>query len=71
MMIVPISRAPQGKKEEVKGEYGGIWWEEKGNADYGGMVQLSQQHIAPYVKGVNGHQPIRTTIHFQRDEIAY
>ena len=25
---------------------------EKGKADYGGMVQPSQKHVAPYVKGV-------------------
>ena len=45
--------ATKGGKErgEVKGEYGRIW-EEEGNADYGGMVQPSQQHVAPYVKGV-------------------
>ena len=36
MMIGPNSRA---RKEE-------------GNADYGEMVQPSQQHVAPYVKGV-------------------
>ena len=30
---------------EVKGEYGGILREEKGNADYGGVVQPSQQHV--------------------------
>ena len=40
MIIAPNSRAHEGKKErvEVKGEYGGIWGEEEGNADYGGMV---------------------------------
>ena len=26
--------------------------EEAGNVDYGGMVQPSQQHVAPCVKGV-------------------
>ena len=26
--------------------------EEEGNADYGGMVQANQQHVAPCVKGV-------------------
>ena len=52
MIIVPNSRAHKGKKErgEVKGEYGGIWREEEGNADYGGVVQPSQQHFAPRVK---------------------
>ena len=39
---------------EVKGEYGGIWEEEEGNSDYWGMVQPSQQHVAPCVKGI-GH----------------
>ena len=28
--------------------------EEEGNADYGGMVQLSQQHVASCVKGLSG-----------------
>ena len=50
MMIAPNSRARKGDKE--KGEYGGIWEDEEWNADCGGMVQLSQQHIAPRVKGV-------------------
>ena len=36
----------------VEGEYGGVYGEEKGNADYGGMVQPSQQHVAPCVKVV-------------------
>ena len=35
----------------VKGEYGGICTEAEGNADYGGTVQPSQQHVTPYVKG--------------------
>ena len=34
-----------------KGEYVRIWGEEEGNTDYGGMVQSSQQHVAPFVKG--------------------
>ena len=53
MMIAPNSRAFKEEKErgEVKGEYGGIRGEE-GNADYGGMVQPSQQHVAPCVKEV-------------------
>ena len=34
----------------MKGEYGAVCGEEEGNADYGGMVQLSQQHVAPCVK---------------------
>ena len=37
---------------EGGGEGGGICGEEKGNADYGGMVQPSQQHVVPCVKGV-------------------
>ena len=36
----------------MNGEYGGNWEEEDGNADYGGMVQPSQQHVAPCVKVV-------------------
>ena len=37
----------KGKKEkgEVKEEYGGVCGEVEGNADYGGMVQPSQQHV--------------------------
>jgi len=34
----------------VKGDYGRVWG--KGNADYGGMVQSSQEHVAPCVKVV-------------------
>ena len=50
MMIAPNSRTHKG---EVKEEYGGIWGgEEEGNTDYGGMVQPSQQHVAPCVKVV-------------------
>ena len=54
MIIDPNSRAHKGKKErgEVKGEYGGVCGEEEGNADYGGMMQPSQQHVAPCVKVV-------------------
>ena len=53
-MIVPNSCARKGGKErgEVKREYGKIPGEEEGNADYGEMVQPSQQHVAPCVKGV-------------------
>ena len=54
MIIDPNSRAHRGEKErgEVKGKYEGIRGEEEGNADYGGMVQPSQQHVAPCVKAV-------------------
>ena len=53
MMIASNSRARTGAKktEEVKGEYGRIWGEEEGNADYGVVKQPSQQHVAPCVKG--------------------
>ena len=48
MMIAPNSRAC--KVGEVKGEYGRIRGEqEEGNAGYGGMVQPSQQQVAPCV----------------------
>ena len=40
------------KETEVKGEYGKISVEEEGNADYRGIVQPSQQHVAPYLKRV-------------------
>ena len=51
MMIAPNSCARKEGKErrEVKGEYELISGEEKGNADYGGIVQPSQQHVAPCV----------------------
>ena len=44
----------KGKKEkgEVKGEYGGVYGEEERNADYGGMIEPSQQRVAPCVKEV-------------------
>ena len=53
MMIAPYSPACKGGKErgEVKGKYGGIWGEED-KADYWGMVQPSQQYVAPRVNGV-------------------
>ena len=42
-MIAPNSRARKGDEEMgVKGEYGRMWVEEKGNTDYGGMVQSCQ-----------------------------
>ena len=40
------------RKGEVEGEYGRILEGNEGNSDYGGMVQPSQQHVAPCVKGV-------------------
>ena len=51
MTIAPNTRARKGGKDrgEVKVEYGGIVGEE-GNADYGGMVQPSQKHVAPCVR---------------------
>ena len=42
MMIAPNSHA---RKEAKKGGNGGISGEEEGNADYGGMMQPSQQHV--------------------------
>ena len=50
----PNSRARKGwkKRREVKWEYGGIRGEDEGNADYGGMMQPSQQHTASCVRGV-------------------
>ena len=35
-----------------KGEYGRIWGEVEGNADYGRIVQPSQKHVAQCVKVV-------------------
>ena len=44
MMIAANFRTGKRRKEreELKGEYRGIWGEEEGKADYGGMVQPSQ-----------------------------
>ena len=42
MMIASNSRARKGEWKEVNGEYGRIWIEEEGIADYGEMVQPSQ-----------------------------
>ena len=48
MMIAADSRARklgmQTAEGEVKGEYERIWGEE-GNADYQGIVQLSEHHV--------------------------
>ena len=54
MMIAPNSRARKERKDrgEMKGEYGRISGEEKGNTDYGGMMPPSQQHVAPCVKWI-------------------
>ena len=53
-MITHNFRARKEVKErgKVKGEYERIWGEEEGIADYGGMVQPSQQHVALCVKRV-------------------
>ena len=50
--IAPNSRACKGGKErgEVMGNYGGIRREKEWNANYVGMVQPSQKHVAPCVK---------------------
>ena len=52
MRIVPNSHVRKGgkKRVDVKGGYDVILGEEEGNADYGGMVQPSQQHVAPCVR---------------------
>ena len=66
MMISPNSRACKGEMErgEVKGEYGGIWGEEEEeNADYGGVVQPSQQHVAPCVRVIEWGFGTRGWIH--------
>ena len=56
MIIAPNYRAHRGKEErgEVKGLgiYARVCGEEEGNADYGGRVQPSQQHVVPCVKVV-------------------
>ena len=36
----------------MQGDYGRIGGEEEGNADNGAMIRPSQQHVGPYVKGV-------------------
>ena len=40
-----------GEELELR-EYGGMRVEEQRKADYGGIVQPSQQHVAPCVKAV-------------------
>ena len=54
IMIACNSRARKGgkKREEEKGHYGRICGGAAGKADYGEMVQPSQQHVAPCVKGI-------------------
>ena len=47
-----LMHVKKGKKGEVKGEYGRVVEEVEGNADYGVMVQPSQQHIASCMKGI-------------------
>ena len=47
-LVVMNSRVDKEEKER----YGGIWREEEENADYGGIVQPSQQHTALCVKVV-------------------
>ena len=51
MLIALNSRAHKGKNErgEMKVKYGGVCGDMEGNGDYGGMVQPSQQHVAPCV----------------------
>ena len=48
-MHVRKGRRGGGRSE---GGYGGISGEDEGNADYRGMVQPSQQHVAPCVRVV-------------------
>ena len=48
-MLAPNSHKVEKNWGNMKLEYGRIWGEEDGNADYGGMVQPSQQIIF-YIK---------------------
>ena len=41
-----------GEEGDVKGEYGRIWGRRRMLTLCMGMVQPSQQHVAPYIKGV-------------------
>ena len=52
LLIDPNSRTRKGEKKrvEVKGEYGRILGAEERNADNGGMVPPSQQHVVSCVK---------------------
>ena len=50
MIIASNSRAHKGEKERGGDEW--IWGEKEGNADYGGMVQPSQKHVAQSEQGV-------------------
>jgi len=45
-MIAPNFHARRGKRK------GGVWKNLEGSADYRGIVQPSQPHVAPCVKGV-------------------
>ena len=49
MMIARNTHALMGGGER---NYGKVLGEEEGNDDYGGMVQPSQQHVAPCLKEV-------------------
>ena len=53
-MIDPNFHARKGRKEreEVKWDYGRIPDDVKGNAEYGRMLQPSQQHVGSCVRGV-------------------
>ena len=60
-MILTIATDSRGFKEgkergDLKGEYGGIWGEKEENADYGGMVQHSQNRnmLHHMEKGLRG-----------------
>ena len=47
MIIAPNSRAHKAKKErgEVKRKYEGVCDDMERNADYGGMMQPSHEHV--------------------------
>ena len=49
MVVLTLVHVREGRRG---GKCGRIWWEEEGNADYGGIVQPSQQHVGTCVKVV-------------------
>ena len=55
-MSLTLVHARRGERRRKKrGDEEGAWKnlrEEEGNSDYDGMVQLSQQHVAQCIKGV-------------------
>ena len=52
MIALTLVHVREGRRGEVNEEYGRIRGKEEDDPDYGGMVQPTQHHNAPRVKGV-------------------